>query len=236
MTVRLRQIALVAAELEPAVASLCEHLGVEVCFRDPGVGEFGLVNALMVIGDQFLEVVCPQRPGTTAGRLLDKRGGDGGYMVIVQAADRAELDRLRARLPDLGVRVVWQADHERISGTHLHPKDIGGAIVSVDAAEPAASWAWAGDEWQQHVRTDVVSAICGVVIGAHEPTAMAARWADVLHVPMLGDTAVALADCAVSFVPAGPRGEGLDALELTATDRSTAGTSATIAGIELRLV
>src|SRR5258705_9635637 len=81
---RLRQIALVAGDLEKTVDDLCAVLGLEVCYRDPGVAEFGLRNALMPIATSFLEVVSPQQPGTTAGRLLEKRRGDGGYMVVVR--------------------------------------------------------------------------------------------------------------------------------------------------------
>ncbi len=72
MTIRLRQVALVARDLEPTVDSLSKTLGVDVCYRDPGVAEFGLVNALFAIGDAFLEVVSPQQEGTTAGRLLEQ--------------------------------------------------------------------------------------------------------------------------------------------------------------------
>ena len=105
--IRLRQVALVARELEPVVDALCRTFDLTVCFHDPGVGEFGLHNALMVVGDQFIEVVAPTRPGTTAGRLLDKRGGDGGYMAIFEVDD---LDAREARLTAAGVRVVWRAD------------------------------------------------------------------------------------------------------------------------------
>src|SRR6185295_18046794 len=82
-------------------------LGVEVAFRDPGVAAFGLHNAVMPIGDTFLEVVSPCQPDTTAGRYLEPRNGDGGYMVIIQSdqlsADRERLDRL-------GLRVVRSVD------------------------------------------------------------------------------------------------------------------------------
>jgi hypothetical protein len=87
MTIRLRQVALVARDLEPTVDSLSKTLGVDVCYRDPGVAEFGLVNALLRSASAFLEVVSPQQEGTTAGRLLDKHGGDYGYMVIMQLSD-----------------------------------------------------------------------------------------------------------------------------------------------------
>ncbi len=60
---RIRQIALVTRELAPVVETLEQVLAVEVCFRDPGVGVFGLENALFPIGDTFLEVVSPVREG-----------------------------------------------------------------------------------------------------------------------------------------------------------------------------
>ncbi|MFT5978037.1 MAG: hypothetical protein ACI9AO_000880, partial [Ilumatobacter sp.] len=85
--IRLRQVALVAHDLDAVVGELCDTLGLTVCFNDPGVGEFGLHNALMVIGDQFLEVVSPTQPDTAGGRLLDKRNGDGGYMAIYEVDD-----------------------------------------------------------------------------------------------------------------------------------------------------
>ena len=45
---RIRQIALVAEELDPVVDELCGVLDLEVGFRDPGVSEFGLHNAVML--------------------------------------------------------------------------------------------------------------------------------------------------------------------------------------------
>ena len=38
---RLRQVALVARELDSVLADWCAVLGIEVAFRDPGVREFG---------------------------------------------------------------------------------------------------------------------------------------------------------------------------------------------------
>ncbi|HMC42059.1 MAG TPA: hypothetical protein VKI20_03535, partial [Acidimicrobiales bacterium] len=95
MDLRLRQVALVARRLEPVETALRRELGLGEPFRDPGVAEFGLENAVMSVGDTFLEVVAPVRPDTTAGRYLDRRGGDGGYMAIFQVGDLA---RVRRRL------------------------------------------------------------------------------------------------------------------------------------------
>ena len=219
--IRLRQVALVAAELNPVVDALCEELGLRVCFRDPGVGEFGLVNALMVIGDQFLEVVAPATEGTTAGRLLERRGGDGGYMVLFEVDD---LDARMATVTAAGVRTVWSADLPTIRGRHLHPRDVGGAIVSLDEPSPAGSWTWGGPDWRAHVATSVVSAIAGVSVAAVDPAAMHSRWRE------LG------IDQSVRFTTAGSRGDGVDGIDLVASDRSRAGETMAIGGVEIRLV
>jgi len=219
--IRLRQVALVAHDLDASVRSLCEALGLTVCFRDPGVGEFGLTNALMAVGDQFLEVVAPTGPGTTAGRLLERRRGDGGYMVIYEVDD---LDARMTHLGTHGVRVVWQGDFPTIRGRHLHPRDVGGAIVSLDQPRPNGSWAWAGPHWRAHADTSVVSGMAGVTIGAHDPDHMRRRWVS------LG------LDTSVRFVPAGPRGEGVDGLDLVATDRSRVGEQHQLVGVTITLV
>ena len=83
MYLRLRQVALVAGKLEPVLVQLRRVLGLEVCFRDPGIARHGLENALLPIGPVFIEVVAPVQPNTTAERYLERRKGDGGYMFIV---------------------------------------------------------------------------------------------------------------------------------------------------------
>jgi hypothetical protein len=174
---RLRQVALVANQLGPVVGGLRTELGLTRPFHDPGVAEFGLENAVFSIGDTFLEVVAPVRPDTTAGRYLEKRGGDGGYMAIFQVPDLAQA---RRRVADLGVRVVWNADLSDMAAIHLHPKDVPGAIVSLDWAQPAGSWRWAGPDWAGRVPTYRSGGILGLTIAALEPAAVARCWASVL--------------------------------------------------------
>lgn len=173
---RLRQVVIAARDLETTVADLIAVLGLEVAYRDPGVAAFGLVNAVLPVGDTFLEVVSPVGETAPARRFLD-RAGEGGYMVMVQSE---RLDADRERVAALGVRVVWQADLDDIRGTHLHPADVGAAILSIDAAEPPASWRWAGPAWERHVCTERVRAVEGVELAAADPAALAARWAAVL--------------------------------------------------------
>lgn len=177
---RLRQIALVGGDLEAARDEIVDVLGLGGAYADPGVGKYGLSNQVWPIGDTFLEVVSPRQDGTTAGRLLDKRGGDGGYMVILQTED---LPGARARLADQGVRVVDQFDGEGVHFTHLHPKDVGGAILSIDAMVPPSRWQWGGPDWEANVRTEVSTGIVGAELQGADPDAMSARWAAVLGRP-----------------------------------------------------
>jgi hypothetical protein len=180
MSLRIRQIVLAARDLRSTVAQLQSVLGVNVCYHDPEVGKFGLENALMTIGHergvQFLEVVSPVKENTAAGRHLD-RHGDSGYMLILQTDDLA---RDRARFDRLGVRIVWHATHPDVSAVHLHPKDIGAAIVSIDQPIPPDSWRWAGPDWQRHVKKSGAQRVIATTIAAQDPTAMSQRWSTVL--------------------------------------------------------
>jgi predicted enzyme related to lactoylglutathione lyase len=174
MGVRLRQAVLVASELDPVAEQLRSELNLGEPFEDPGVGEFGLRNHVYALGDQFIEIVSPTREGTAAGRHLERHGGDGGYMVIFQLDD---LEAARRRVTDLGVRVVWQIDLPDISGTHLHPSDMRGAIVSLDRPIPPESWRWGGPDWEQRA---AAGRLAGVTIAVREPEDVAERWSSVL--------------------------------------------------------
>jgi len=178
---RLRQVVIAARDLDATVADLTAVLGIRVGFNDPGVAEFGLVNAVMPVGDTFLEVVSPVSPSAPARRFMDRRGGDGGYMVMIQSSD---LDADRRRVADLGVRVAWQIDLDDIRGTHLHPADVGAAILSLDQPESAPSWRWGGPKWREAVRTDVTRAVTGVDFASDDPERLATQWGRVLARPV----------------------------------------------------
>jgi hypothetical protein len=165
------------------------------------------------VGDTFVEVVAPAQPGTTAGRYLERRGGDGGYMAIFQVRDLAAA---RRRVAGLGVRVVWTAELPDIAATHLHPRDVPGAIVSLDWADPEQSWRWAGPSWTGRVPDHAPGGVTGLTIEVGDPAVAAQRWAAVLGIPAPatadGPTTVDLPDSGqrLRFVPAGAgRGEGI---------------------------
>jgi len=184
---RLRQFVFVAEKLEPAVAEISAVLGLAVCYRDPGVAKFGLENALLAVGGNFLEIVAPTEDGTSAGRYLTRRGGNGGYMVIVHCDDAlAERERINGH----GIRDVFRHDGPVAYATHFHPADVGGAILSVDSMagsdlhDEMATWEWAGADWREQVNTDVTSAIVGLELQSDDPAGMAEIWRKVLDRPM----------------------------------------------------
>jgi hypothetical protein len=47
---RLRQVCLVAPELAPATRCFEQVFGLAVCYRDPNVAAYGLVNAVFPLG------------------------------------------------------------------------------------------------------------------------------------------------------------------------------------------
>ena len=81
---RLRQIALVGKDLEACKTEIYDVLGLGQDYPDPGVGHFGLHNAVWPVGDTFLEVVAPKEAGTSAERL----------QFVLRAAVQVLLDRL----------------------------------------------------------------------------------------------------------------------------------------------
>src|SRR3569623_2678560 len=90
---RLRQICLVAPQLEPVISDIAAIMGLSVCFRDGNVAKYGLENALLPVDTILLEVVAPFKDGTTAGRFIEKTGGRGGYMAIFCSNDPAARGR-----------------------------------------------------------------------------------------------------------------------------------------------
>ena len=58
---------------------------------------------------------------------------------------------------------------------HLHPADMGAAIVSLDRPVPPDSWRWGG-QWQPHGEARTA----GLTVSARDPAALGARWRAVL--------------------------------------------------------
>ncbi len=235
MWLRLRQICLVAEELAPVVADLEAVFDLEVCFNDPGVGRFGLENALLPIGNQLLEVVAPVEENTAGGRYIERRNGEGGYMVITQCDDHAPR---RRRVEELGIRLVNDFERDGFQNMQLHPKDTGGSFFEIDCQKddmaPDGKWHPASDNWQRCRRTNVIDAIVAAEIQTPDPTRLAARWSEIAQIPLQdrgGVSTMPLENADVRFVhPTDGRPEGLGGIDVRAVDADRARSAASERG------
>ena len=228
MTIQLRQIALVARELEPVIDDFETILGLHRCYVDPGVGVFGLENTLLPVGRNFLEVVAPVREGTAGGRYLDRRGGDGGYMVITQATPRAEQQAVRARALANGVRVAHHCDRPGWNIGQLQQAAMIASFLDFDWDFHyllQGHWMPAGGTgWEDKVDQATTVDFTGVELQGSDPVGVAERWASVLDRPVRRDGAelsIALDNAVLRFVAAEDgRGAGLGGVDLAVRDRA----------------
>ena len=255
MWLRLRQIATLTSDLDKTESAICDILGVEVCFTDPGVDVFGLRNILIPIGNQLLEVLAPVRKGTTGGRYMERRGGDPGYMVITQCDDHAPR---RARVEELGVRKVVDQELGELLNMQLHPKDTGGSFLEIDEQRgPNAHtldgpWEPAGPDWQRARHTERVTGIAAAEMQCDDPRKIAERWSEITAIPLedrAGVPTLPLDNATLRFVPCSDgRPEGLGAIDVATSDKAailraaeahgvvTAPDQITLSGLRINLV
>lgn len=218
---RLRQICLVASDLERVVDDLAAVFALEVCHRDPNVAKYGLVNALLPVGTSFLEVVSPTRSDTAAGRYLQRRGGDAGYMVI---CDCDENGSFRARASRLGIRAIEDRTYPgKADLLQLHPRDTGGCILEFDhhvgGEDLMGAYQWAGEDWQSHIRAERVTGIAGVGMQSASPDALAERWSAIFDRPVSEGLAITLDNARITFEPGSA--DVLATVHLTIRDRAS---------------
>lgn len=182
---RLRQVCLVAPHLEPVVSDIAAILGLDICYRDPGVGRYGLENALLPVDATLLEVVAPTQPGTPAGRFIERSGGHGGYMVILSCEDPGERGRHAA---SIGVRTAHVIDHPPYRGVQLHPRDCRAAFIEFNHTDGSdddfGPYPPAGPDWQESIRHDVTRALTEVVLQSPDHYDLAQHWSNIIGVPL----------------------------------------------------
>ncbi|HJN92262.1 MAG TPA: VOC family protein, partial [Dehalococcoidia bacterium] len=150
----IRQVAAIVNDLEPAVALMHDLFDVEPSVRQD-LTEFGLINAVIPIGDQFLELLQPVTEESSGWRYLQKRG-PGFYMLIFESDEGL---RAQTEADLAGIPVVWTADNDLFVSVHFHPRATAHTLVSVDTSKVPDGWPAAGPDWRDHVRTSIVTGI-----------------------------------------------------------------------------
>jgi hypothetical protein len=180
---RLRQICLVAPHLEPAISDIAGIMGLNVCYRDGNVAKYGLENALLPVDTILLEVVAPTRPGTAAGRFIEKTGGRGGYMAIFCCNDPDERGK---HANAMGVRTANVITHAPYHGVQLHPRDCRAAFIEFNHTDGSDDvlgvYPPAGPDWQKSIAKDTTLALTLVEMESPEPEVLAAHWGQIIGV------------------------------------------------------
>lgn len=170
-------------------------------------------------------------------------------MVCLQTTELAAVER---RIAEAGVRVVEDLPYEGGRTLHLHPKDVGGAILSVDATLPAWRWPWVGDDRAPPLVEAAGLEIVGLELRSVRPAALARRWAGLVGEGAAAEDSVwrvPLPGCELRFRAAPEEGAGglcglvvraldPDAVRGRAAARGRLGPGGTIrlAGLDVELV
>lgn len=198
---RLRQVCLVAAKLEPAASDIAAVMGLNICYRDPNVGRFGLENVLYPVDLVLLEVVAPIKDGTAAGRFVDKTQGRGGYMAILSCEDPRERGR---NAEAMGVRTAHLIDRPPYLGVQLHPRDCRGAFIefnhTANSDNVVGPYPPAGPDWHKAIRKDVTHALTAITMQSPDPDGLAQHWSRIIGYPVAGGNEVRLPNATIRFV------------------------------------
>lgn len=230
MSIQLRQICLVAHSLNETISGLSKVLGIKSCFIDSAVKKWGLENNLISIGNNFLEVVSPIQSGTAAGRYLQRRQGDGGYMVICQADNHQNQLAVKQRAQDTGVRIAWERESAHYHLMQLHPADMQAAFLEVDWDKNNdfdGNWEPAGGStWTSYIDQTHTLDFCGVELQCKDPKALTNKWAQVLGLTPDGSE-IELHNARLRFVPLrDDRGPGMCGIDVVVRSRNSVMTAA----------
>ena len=174
---RLRQLVFVSKERDRLAKEICDVFDLKEAYNDPGLISFGLENVLIPLNDTFFEIVMPVKENTTAERFFEKTGGEGGYMIIV---DVENFEQENNRVENSEIKIIWNGDRQEegihARTIHLHPKQVGGAILSLDKMIPENEWLWAGTKWQECINNSLVDCLSGVILQSSNPDKLCSQW------------------------------------------------------------
>jgi hypothetical protein len=115
-----------------------------------------------------------------------------------------------------------------------------GAIVSLDRSRPYGTWRWGGPEWTGRMGAGAPGQLAGITVAVSDPVTVAARWAQVLGLPVSGEerSTLHLDGADVEFVSPGRGGaEGLQEIAVQLPSEPHDGSTAIqLGGVNVRLI
>ena len=126
---RIDHVGIAVPDLDEAIAFYKRAFGLEVVHEEVNE-EQGVREAMLAIGDSYLQLLAPLTPDSTIGKFLDRSGP--GIQQMAFAVD--DVEAAAADLRAAGVRVLYDQAKVGTGGSlenFCHPKDCGGVLVEL---------------------------------------------------------------------------------------------------------
>jgi len=126
---RIDHVGVAVPDLDEAIEFYGRAFGIPVVHEEINE-EQGVREAMLAIGDNYLQLLAPLRPDSPIGKFLDKRGP--GIQQVAFGVDDVEVAGHRLR--DAGVRMLYDQPKIGTAGSLVnfaHPADCGGVLVEL---------------------------------------------------------------------------------------------------------
>ena len=226
----IRHFVLATPDLDAVSVGLQAFLKISEGFRHDMGAILGFRNEMMMIGQTMLEIVQPVKPDHRLHKWFAESGGEGGYMIVFQTFDA---DAFRARAAAEKLRLTRDMQFRGQDLIQFDPKRFGTHLETYRYSLPNGWW---GDPvGRSYPKSSVASEIVAADVAVDAPPAEIAAQVGRLFQSSVNGATVNVGGKTIRFVP--PRGRhALVALDLTAIAAADRGKSATIGGVEWRLV
>ncbi|HEY8489794.1 MAG TPA: VOC family protein [Dehalococcoidia bacterium] len=130
----LDHLAVATRDLDAAINTYRENFGLEA-ERWGEVPALGIRNAVLPVGEAFIELITPLTGEGPVARFLEERG-EGMYLISIAVDD---LDAAMADLRERGVRVMGEpVPIEGGRMAFVHPSSTHGVLLQLVQRGPAA--------------------------------------------------------------------------------------------------
>lgn len=129
MIKKVEHVALAVADIEAALQHYRDVWGLEATHRER-VEDQGVEEAMLPVGDTFLQLLGATGPDTTVGKFLERRG-EGLHHIAYEVED---LEGTLAELKERGVPLIDERPRKGGRGhmvAFVHPKGNHGLLVEL---------------------------------------------------------------------------------------------------------
>ena len=126
---KIEHIALAVEDLEAAIAHYADVWGLEVAHRER-VEDQGVEEAMLPVGESFIQLLGPTGPDTTVGKFIERRG-EGLHHIAYEVDD---LEGALETLKERGVPLIDEVPRRGGRGhmvAFVHPKGNHGLLVEL---------------------------------------------------------------------------------------------------------